>query len=166
MTNEDKIIRKDRLRFEKNKLSSGLTYLAILFNVFYFVNLYGYYNNTYYYKILIGASVLYNLIFLLTAFLASEGVKNYKINMSVILIVIGLLQIVRIFYIPLQAHNTILIIDLVERPVMTTGQFIFQVCCLCASCVTAVIAGIFGILRSLELQSRFKEIEAEKSQNA
>ena len=89
MTNEDKIIRKDRLRFEKNKLSSGLTYLAILFNVFYFVNLYAFYNNNYYYNIKIGASIVYNLLFLLFAFLSSEGVKNYKINMSIILIVIG-----------------------------------------------------------------------------
>lgn len=163
MTNEDKIIRKDRLRFEKNKLSSGLTYLAILFNVFYFVNLYAFYNNNYYYNIKIGASIVYNLLFLLFAFLSSEGVKNYKINMSIILIVIGVLQIVRIFYIPLQAHSTMVIIDQVERPVMLTGQFILEVLCLIASCVSAVVAGVFGVIRTLQLKSRYAEIEAEKN---
>lgn len=163
MTNEDKIIRKDRLRFEKNKLSSGLTYLAILFNVFYFVNLYAFYNNNYYYNIKIGASIVYNLLFLLLAFLSSEGVKNYKMNMSIVLIVIGLLQIVRIFYIPLQAHSTMVIIDQVERPVMLTGQFIFEVLCLIASCVSAVVAGAFGVIRTLQLKSRYAEIEAEKN---
>ena len=34
----------------------------------------------YYYTILVGASILYNLVFMLAAFLSSEGVKNYKIG--------------------------------------------------------------------------------------
>ena len=38
--NEDRFIQRDRMRFTKNTLSSGLALLAILFNVLYFVSIY------------------------------------------------------------------------------------------------------------------------------
>ena len=43
MTNrldDAKQVRLDRMRYAKNALSSRLTYLAILFNVLYFVSIY------------------------------------------------------------------------------------------------------------------------------
>ena len=76
--NEEQLIQRDRMRFTKNTLSSGLALLAILFNVLYFVSIYKSDVGSYYYNILMGASVLYNLIFMLVVFLSSEGVKSYK----------------------------------------------------------------------------------------
>ena len=58
--NEDKLIQRDRMRFTKNTLSSGLALLAILFNVLYFVSIYKSDVGTYYYSILVGASIIYN----------------------------------------------------------------------------------------------------------
>ena len=107
MTNEDRMIQRDRMRFVKNKLSANLAILAIVFNVFYFVNIYRSDVGSYYYTIIIGADIVYNLLFMLAAFLASEGVKNYKINYSWLLIVIGVLQIARIFIIPMRAHGLV-----------------------------------------------------------
>ena len=57
----------DRMRYIKNKASSNLAIFAILFDVLYFVNLYKSDVGTYYYSILIGASIIYNLVFLLAA---------------------------------------------------------------------------------------------------
>ena len=91
MTNEDRMIQRDRMRFVKNKLSANLAILAIVFNVFYFDNIYRSDVGSYYYTIIIGADIVYNLLFMLAAFLASEGVKNNKINYSWLLIVIGIL---------------------------------------------------------------------------
>ena len=99
MITEENRIRRDRMRFIKNSLSSNLALLGILFDVFYFVNIYQSDVDVYYYNILIGASIVYNLIFMLAVFLSSEGVKNYKKNYSYLLAVVGLLQIVRIFII-------------------------------------------------------------------
>ena len=76
LSKEDQQTSLDRMRYIKNKTSSNLTILAILFDVFYFVNLYRSDVGDYYYTILIGASIIYNLIFLLAAFLASEGVST------------------------------------------------------------------------------------------
>ena len=67
---EERTIKLDRLRYTKNTASSRLVYLAILLDVFFFVSIYKSDVGSYYYNILIGASILYNLIFMLAAFLA------------------------------------------------------------------------------------------------
>ena len=55
---DDRTIQRDRMRFIKNTASSSLAILGILFNVFYFVSIYQSDVGTYYYKILIGVSIV------------------------------------------------------------------------------------------------------------
>ena len=109
--NDEKSIRLDRMRFTKNTLASGLALLAILFDVFYFISIYESNVGSWYYNILMGASILYNLVFMLAAFLSSEGIKNYKIGYSYVMIVLGILQIVRIFIYPVKAHAAVVTIQ-------------------------------------------------------
>ncbi len=103
--NEESMIRHDRMRFTKNTTSSRLALLAIVFNVLFFVSIYKV-NNIEYYKWLMGISILYNLVFMLATFLASEGVKNYKIHFSILLIILAIGQIIRIFIYPSKMFNT------------------------------------------------------------
>ncbi len=152
-----KTIKKDRLRYTKNKLSANLAYLAILFDVLYFVSIYSSDVDTYYYTITIGFSVLYNLVFLLTAFLSSEGVKNYKKNYSWIIMVVGVLQFVRILGIPRMAHSTVLTLDGVETVVMGDKQFLWVVICLVVSGVACIASGIAGIYKATTLENYMKE---------
>ena len=109
--NEERLIQRDRMRFTKNTLSSSLALLAILFNVLYFVSIYKSDVGSYYYNILMGASVLYNLLFLLVVFLSSEGVKGYKLSFAFVLLVVGALQILRIFILPARAHAAVVTIS-------------------------------------------------------
>ena len=95
MTKDVNLIKKDRMRFTNNTLSSTLCYIAIIFNVLYFANIYSSDVGNYYYNLNIGASVLYNLLFLLFTFLCSEGVKGYSKGYSIFLLGIGAMQIVR-----------------------------------------------------------------------
>ena len=139
MTNENREIELDRMRFTKNTLSSGLALLAILFNVFFFVSIYKSDVSSYYYNILIGASILYNLIFMLAAFLASEGIKNYKVAYSWLLILLGLIQIARIFIYPMTAHAA------------TVTQFVRCVVYLCASAVCCLVSAVIGFKKSSDL---------------
>ena len=118
LTKDIKVVKKDRLRFTKNKISATLCYLAILFNVLYFVNIYSSDVGNYYYSITIGLSVVYNLLFLLFAFLCSEGVKNYSKNYSIFIAILGALQIGRIFYIPMNAHSATVTTAVAEVAVM------------------------------------------------
>ena len=57
--NEEKAIRLDRMRFTKNSLPASLALLAIIFNVLYFANIYESNVGSWYYNILMGASILY-----------------------------------------------------------------------------------------------------------
>ena len=150
--NEEKLIRRDRLRYTKNTLSSTLAIFAILFDVFFFVSIYETDVGSYYYRIIIGASVLYNLLFMLFAFLASEGVKQYKLSYAVLLLVLGVGQFVRIFIIPLDAHGTPFTTGVGESQIVTTvmedPQFIRVVVYLAVSGALCLAGGIVGIVKT------------------
>ena len=150
---EKKQIQLDRMRFTKNSLGSTLVYLAILFNVFYFVSVYESDVGTWYYQALIGVSIVYNLVFMLVAFLASEGVKNYHTGYAWLLLALSVGQIIRIFILPLQAYTATVTISKVTYPVMQMPQFIYVVVMLILSAVCCLIAGIAGIKRSLTLKN-------------
>lgn len=152
-----KTIKKDRLRYTKNKLSANLAYLAILFDVLYFVSIYSSDVDTYYYTVKIGISVLYNLVFLLTAFLSSEGVKNYKGHYSWIIMVTGVLQFVRILGIPRAAHSTVLTLNGVETTVMEDKQFLWVCICLIISGIACILSGAVSAYKVTTLNNYLKE---------
>lgn len=151
------------MRFIKNSLCSNLAILGILFDVFYFVSLYQSDVGNYYYKIFIGASIVYNLIFMLAVFLASEGVKNYKKNYSYLLAALGVMQIVRIFYIPMQAHSTATIINGVDALVMGDGQFYTIVVFLSISAVCLIASAVVNFIRCRELSEHMKTLEIQNA---
>lgn len=151
------------MRFIKNSLCSNLAIIGILFNVFYFVSLYQSDVGVYYYNIQIGASIVYNLVFMLAVFLASEGVKNYKKNYSYLLAVIGVMQIVRIFNIPMQAHNASTVIGGTETLVMGNGQFYTIVVFLGISAACLIASAVVNFIRCRELSEHLKSLEIQNA---
>ena len=157
LTDEQKQIQLDRMRFTKNTLGSRLVYLAILFNVFYFVSVYESDVGTWYYQALIGISIVYNLLFMLIAFLSSEGVKNYKMGYGYLLLGLGGGQIARIFILPRIAHAALtkrsdpVLKKVVDIPVMENNQFTFVIVFLCLSAACCIVAGAISIIRSRKL---------------
>ena len=160
-TNEERFLKRDRMRFTKNTLSSGLALLAILFNVFYFVSIYKSDVGSYYYNILTGASILYNLIFMLVVFLSSEGVKSYNRSFARMLLVVGVLQIARIFILPVRAHAAVVTINQQETVVMQNAQFIRVIIYLAASAVCCLVAGVVGIRKSRALSAHMAALEQQ-----
>lgn len=161
MTNEDRAIQRDRMRFTKNTLSSNLAILAIVFDVFYFVSIYKSDVGSYYYNILIGASIVYNLLFMLAVFLSSEGVKNYKIGYSYLLCVVGVLQVARIFILPMQAHSAVAVIGGVETAVMQDGQFTKLVIYLLVSAVCLLASAVINYSKCRALAAHMKTLEGK-----
>lgn len=159
MTKEERTVRRDRMRYTKNSLSSSLAIAAIVFNVFYFVSIYKSDVSTYYYQMFIGIDIVYNLIFMLTVFLSSEGVKNYKVGYAIGLFFIGLLQAARIFYIPVQAHETVITIAQQETQVMGDKQFMWVCLWLLLSAACCVLASVTGIIRSASLAAHEASLE-------
>jgi hypothetical protein len=158
MTQDDKYIERDRLRFIKNTQSANLCYIGILLDVFFFVNIYKSDVGTYYYNWLIGASIVYNLCFMLAAFLASEGVKNYAKNYSYLLGFLGIMQIVRIFIIPMKAHSSNVVVNGVETLVMTNGQFTRVVIYLVISACALICAAFINLQKCKQLEEHMKTV--------
>ena len=140
--------------------------LAIVANALYFVSIYRSDVGNYYYKLMIGASIVYNLVFMLAAFLSSEGLKNYRMTYGFVAIILGCIQIGRIFYLPkkaLKAANTVA--GAKTATVMTQGQFNYVAACLIISAVLLVIAGVSGIIKTMTLNSYCAELEKNAERN-
>ena len=161
MTAEERTIQRDRMRFIKNSLSANLAYLGILLDVFYFVSIYKSDVGTYYYNYIIGISIVYNLIFMLAVFLSSEGVKNYKRNYSYLLAVIGVIQIVRIFIIPMDAHGATVDLNGQSVMVMQNAQFTRVLIYLVASAACLVGSAVVNFIRCNELEAHLKTLETQ-----
>ena len=146
----DQSVRLDRMRFTKNTTSSRLVLLAIVLDALYFVSLYRI-NLDYYYNMMMGASILYNLIFMLAAFLASEGVKNRKTGYTGMLIGLGIMQFVRIFYLPAKAVVATVKIQDVSYAVMDKSQYIFVVAMLAISGVMCIAGAIISFINNKTL---------------
>lgn len=166
--NNDTLIKKDRLRYTKNKLSANLIYLSIVFNTLYFVCLYSsdikrqYIGNNYYVW-MVGLSVLYNLVFMLISFLCSEGVKNYNIKHGFALMVIGAAQIARIFIWPAELHTKTAVGPTGEELVMPDAQFLRCVIYLVGSASLCVIAGVVAVIKTTTLRSYEAELKRRGS---
>lgn len=166
--NNDTLIKKDRLRYTKNKLSASLTYLSIVFNTLYFICLYSsdikrQYIGENYYVWMVGVSVLYNLVFMLIAFLCSEGVKSYNIKHGFALLVVGAAQIARIFIWPADLHTKVAVGPSGEELVMSDGQFFRCAIYLVASAAFCVIAGVIAVIKTTTLRNYEAELKRRGS---
>jgi len=159
--NEENTIRLDRMRYTKNTFSSGFALLAILFDVMFFISIYESDVGSWYYNILVGASILYNLIFMLAAFLSSEGVKNYKISYSYVMIVLGVIQLARIFIYPMKAHGAVVTIQEQSVAVMSDGQFVRLCLYLALSAACLFIGAVAGIIRSRALSAHLATLDSK-----
>ena len=101
---------------------------------------------------------MYNLVFMLAVFLSSEGVKNYKKNYSYLLAVIGALQIVRIFIIPMRAHAATTLGNGEPVIVMQGGQFTYVVACLVLSAACLIASAAVNFVRCRELSEHLESL--------
>ena len=177
--NEELTISQDRMRFEKNTKSSRLALLAIAFNVLYFISIYTV-NHTAYYTWWMGVSIVYNLIFMLAAFLSSEGAKNYKTVYSKVMIILAVLQIVRIFLIPGTMHATLVdeatpvleteinllgyhIPATMDNVVMDTAQYFRVVLYLIASAVCLTAGAVINNRKSKALAAHIANLRLHQA---
>ena len=165
-TMDDREIRLDRMRFVKNTTSSRLCYLAILLNVLYFVSIYKSDVGSWYYQILVGGSIVYNLLFMLMTFLASEGVKSYKKNFSLLLYVLGALQIARVFILPMQAHSAVVKVGGEEIAVMRNPQFIRVIVYLLGSAASLLAAAVINQRKCKALADHARKMESLNAKEA
>ena len=159
------VIREDIQRYKKNKLASMLAILGIVFCCVYFVVLYAQVkNDNYYYRWPIAIDVLYNLVFMLVVFLCSEQVKNYNRKLFWLQIVLGVMQIVRIFWLPLagvtETAYTKLANVVYTDKVLGAGAFITMLIGLGVSGACVIVSAVIGFFRSKSLENFNQKIES------
>ncbi len=168
MTHEEKQIKVDRMRYTKDKLSSNLVLLAIVLDALYFISIYSTdvtktaIADAYLYTSwVIGASIIVNLVFLLAAFLASEAVKNRRGGFTIPLIVLGLVQIGRIFYLPAKARVASLTLGTETLDVMGDKQYLYVAALLAASGVCCLVAALNSARNNRTLARYMRSMEEE-----
>ena len=159
MTQEERSIQSDRMRFTKDTLSANLILVAIVLDALYFVSIYQSNVATWYYNWVMGASIICNLLFLLMAFLASEGVKSRKTGFTIPLIALGAFQIIRIFYLPALAHSSTVVIAGEEIVVMGDSQYLYTVACLLISAVCCIVAAVISYMNNKKLAAHMQSLE-------
>lgn len=160
MTKEEKrAIKIERMAYTKDKIPSWFALLAIVANVLFFVSIYRT-NLSAYYNYTIGVSVLTNLLFMLATFLCSEGVKTYKKSFGIAMIVLGVIEVGRIFFFPYKGFTTIE--STTNEPIMAANQFAFTVICLSVAAVLLVTGGIISIRDSRILENSLKSKEVKE----
>ncbi len=165
-TTEQKIVQNDIMRYKTNKVASSLALLALVFDCLYFCLLYSY-RDLYFNTWRLGVSVVLTLFTLLFTFLASEGIKGYKKNYAILLLVLAAIQIIRIFGIPLEAltHDVqngtqALNMRYFGADLTPTASFIILTVWLCASAACLIASAVIGYLNSVKLETFNAKIES------
>ena len=163
MTQEERSIATDRMRYTKDTLSANAILAAIVLDCLYFISIYRSDVSTWYYNWVIGASIIFNLLFLLFAFLASEGVKSRKTGYTGMLIVLGVLQIIRIFYLPAKAHAATVTVAGEELAVMGNSQYWYTVICLALSAACCIFGAVNSHKNNKRLAAHMQTVETESA---
>jgi len=151
-------IKLDRMRYVKDSAPSNLAILAVVFDILYFVLIYKI-NNEFFYSFSIGVSVVANLLFMLFGFWCSIEVKNYHGKFGFLMIALGIVQIIRIFVFPMQAHAVVAMADGSSAQVMSDAQFIRSVVYLAVSAACMILGGLLSIKNSKKLQNHLASLE-------
>ena len=165
----------EMMRYRANSLSYMLGFIAILFSVFAaFISL----NSMAVNKPVVIVKIFVNIIVLLLGFLCCEKAKSYSSKGSIVLMVLGVVCIVRIFWIPLQLivdyakyletgsgaglrlGQTIITTSSATAWLPTSGTFrgILAIVLLICSALAFIASGIIGYIRSKKLTTYLNSI--------
>ncbi len=121
----------NRMKYQTDKLSATLCILSIIANVVYFVSIYT--NRSIAPDWVTGADVLMNIIFMMLVFLSSEKLKLYTKKWNIYVALLGVVQVVRIFWLP--SHYKTL-------EMLFGGKYILAITSLIFSAVFLFAAGL------------------------
>lgn len=159
-TEVNPVLQDDILRYKKNKFAANFALLALVFNCLYFMLFYSV-NNSGFYTILLGLSVILNLLVLLLGFFCSEGIKGYNGKFAYVLFGLAATQIVRIFIFPLKGmQNDWLKGNFyfgaeMKSPVQGAILIVFLV--ISASCF--IVSGVQGLITAKRLKNFQKKLD-------
>ena len=162
----ENIVQTDIFRYKRNSFASKFAFLGLFMNCLYFMLFYALDFQSYA-NPLIGLSVIVNLVVLLGAFLAEEGVKVYNKKYSYVILILAVVQIVRIFIYPLDIAVGGSIFG---SGTMTARYFgamldnaslsVILIIYLVLSAACFVVAAVSGYVRAVQLEKFNKDLAA------
>ena len=170
----DPVTKADIMRYTPNSLSFWLCILSIALNIVMFLIIYKQTDCVPNY--LLGIDLLVNVVFMLAGFLLSEKQKAYLGKFGYVSIGLGVVEILRIFCIPLyyylknveytKEYNAALAsgVEFSYTGIkgLPTDQFIWCVVLMLISGLCLIAAGIITIIKQRKLEAHLKEIEGAK----
>lgn len=162
MNNNEFSIKTDIMRYKPNQLSFLFCVSAIVLNVAMFLIIYQETNCKSNY--LLGIDLVINVVFMLAVFLLSEKSKAYNLKAGYVALVMGLIEIGRIFFIPLYYHNKHLEYLKTEEGIigLSNSQFYWCVGLMIAAAVCLFVAGIVTIIKSKRLTAHLANISGKE----
>lgn len=155
------VVQNDIMRYKKNKFGANLALIGLALGCIYFLILYAQVKNDSnfggvqtdftYYTWEIAFDVIYNLFFLLFVFLFSEQVKNYDRVLFPVQLAVGVLQIARIFWMPLKG---------LTNSAISVGTFVAMLIALGASGACIIASAVIGYVRSKAVEEFTAKIES------
>lgn len=154
------ILQDDILRYKKNKFAANFALLALVFNCLYFMLFYSVHNESFY-TILLGFSVILNLLVLLLGFFCSEGIKGFNGKFAYVLFALAAVQIARIFVFPLMGMSNDWLTGnfYFGIPMNSPLQGILLIVYLCASSACFIVSGVQGLIAAKRLQNFQKRLD-------
>lgn len=131
-----------RMKYQPDKVSYWFCILSIVINMVYFVSVYS--NRSVVPDVAVGTDVLINIIFMMVVFLASEKLKGYTRNWNKYISIVGVLQILRIFWLPMHYN---------KLGMLEGTKYILTLSYLITSGVFLIIAGINATINQKILNS-------------
>lgn len=160
-------LHSDIMRYKNNSASFWLCILAIVFNVAMFLIIYKTTNCTP--NVQLGIDLMINIIVLLAAFLIAEKTKAYNKKGAYFSIGLGVVEILRIFWIPLFYFTKYMEYLKVEDKGSYSGIVGldpngFTWCCilLTAAGVSLIFAGVICLVKGKRLNEHLKNLEGGK----
>ncbi len=157
----------DIMRYKNNTASFWLCILAICFNVAMFLIIFKETNCTPDYQL--GIDLLVNICVLLGAFLLAEKTKTYDEKGGYFAIGLGLIEVLRIFWIPLKYYiNYLSYLNFEDKASYTgviglsTTEFIWCVALLICAALSLIGAGIICLTKGNRLEKHLESLKGGK----
>lgn len=131
----------DRMRYQSDSAAFWLCILGICFNIAYFIGIYS--NRLLTPDASVGLDVLYNIVFMLIAFLTSEKTKAYARPWAFAAAGLGAAQVLRIEWLPKK---------FLEAELLAESGYRLAVLLLCASGAALLLAGAVCLIHATMLK--------------
>ncbi len=147
-------MKAELMRYRNEKLAYYLCLFGLVFDVCYLIGLYsasGVTAKDSFGKV-IGIDILFNIMFMLIAFLTAEKIKTYTLNWCFVALGLGVLQLPRI----------LLPIKLFQAAQLGTASFVLLVIFLLLSAASLIASCVLSFINSHKLDNYLKEINAKR----